>query len=175
MSENLNLLRQNYCRPGSFTGKRTDHLFPLEEECEEGKTLLATAPKPLLHLQEFDPRGLEQTYREEVTGAELPVFAVFDLEGRHQLTFEITIDSLPAADQSNGLSVYLPFQLTQPFIKKINDRKMKSEGVLARLSIVLGIFPVMSLLLSHSITMVREAVLFVSWRIFHILAGPPRA
>ena len=48
MSENLNLLRQNYCRPGSFTGKRTDHLFPLEEECEEGKTLLATAPKPLL-------------------------------------------------------------------------------------------------------------------------------
>ena len=38
---------------------------------------------------------------------------------------------------------------------------MKSEGVLARLSIVLGIFPVLSLLLSHSITMVREAVPFV--------------
>jgi hypothetical protein len=161
MSENLNLLRQNYCRPGSFTGKRTDHLFPLEEECEEGKTLLATAPKPLLHLQEFDPHGLEQTYREEATGAELPVFAVFDLEGRHQSTFEITIDGLPASEQSDRLPAYLPFQLTQAFIKKINDRRMKCEVVLARLSLVLGTFPVLSLLLSHSITMVREAVPFV--------------
>jgi hypothetical protein len=161
MSENLNLLHRNYCRPGSFTGKRTDHLFPLEEECEEGKTLLATAPRRLLHLQEFDPRGLEQTYREEATGAELPVFAVFDLEGSHQLVFDITIDSLPAADQASGLAAYLPFQSAQVFIKKINDRRMKSEGVLARLSIVLGMFPVLSLLLSHSITMVREAVPFV--------------
>jgi hypothetical protein len=161
MSENLNLLRRNYCRPGSFTGKRTDHLFPLEEDCEEGKTLLATAPKRLLHLQEFDPRGLEQTYREVATGAELPVFAVFDLEGSHQLAFEITIDSLPAADPAGGLPSYLPFQSTQAFIKKINDRRMKSEGVLARLSVVLGTFPVLSLLLAHSITMVREAVPFV--------------
>ena len=144
MSENLNLLRRNHCRPGSFTGKRTDHLFPLEEECEEGKTLLATAPKPLFDLQEFDPHGLEQTYREEVTGTELPVFAVFDLEGSHQLTFEITIDSLPAADQSNRLPAYLPFQLTQAFVKKINDRRMKSEGVLARLAVLLGTFPVLS-------------------------------
>ncbi len=161
MSENLNLLRRNHCRPGSFTGKRTDHLFPLEEDCEEGKTLLATAPKRLLHLQEFDPHGLEQTYRDEATGAELPVFAVFDLEGSHQLAFEVTIDSLPAADPAGGLPSYLPFQSTQAFIKKINDRRMKSEGVLARLSVVLGTFPVLSLLLAHSITMVREAVPFV--------------
>src|ERR1700722_11976851 len=160
MSENLNLLRRNHCRPGSFTGKRTDHLFPLEEECEEGKTLLATAQKPLLHLQEFDPHGLEQTYRDEATGAELPVFAVFDLEGSHQLAFEVTIDALPAADPDR-LPAYLPFQLTQAFIKKINDRRMKSEGVLARLSLVLGALPALSLLLSHSITMVREAVPFV--------------
>jgi hypothetical protein len=160
MSENLNLLRRNYCRPGSFTGKRTDHLFPLEEECEEGKTLLATAQKPLLHLQEFDPHGLEQTYRDKATGAELPVFAVFDLEGSHQLAFEVTIDTLPAADPDR-LPAFLPFQLTQAFIKKINDRRMKSEGVLARLSLVLGTLPVLSLLLSHSIIMVREAVPFV--------------
>jgi hypothetical protein len=161
MSENLNLLRQKYCRPGSFTGKRTDHLFPLEEGCEEGKALLATAPKTLLHLQEFDPHGLEQTYREEATGAELPVFAVFDLEGSHQLVFEITIDSLLTVDQPKSLPAYLPFQLTQAFIEKINARRMKSEQALARLSVVLGIFPVLSLLLSHSITMVREAVPFV--------------
>ena len=81
MSQNLNLLRQKYCRPATFTGKRTDHLFPLEEECEQGKALLAKAPKTLLHLQEFDPYGLQQTYRDEASGAELPVFAVFDLEG----------------------------------------------------------------------------------------------
>jgi hypothetical protein len=161
MSENLNLLRRNYCRPGSFAAKRTDHLFPLEEECEEGKALLATAPKTLLHLQEFDPRGLEQTYREEVTGAELPVFAVFDLEGSHQLAFEITIDSLLTADLPKTLPAYIPFELTQAFIKKINARRMKSEGALARLSVLLGIFPVLSLFLSHSITMVREAVPFV--------------
>jgi hypothetical protein len=61
MSENLILLRQKYCRPGSFTGKRTAHLFPLEEECEQGKALLATTPKTILHLQEFDPDGLQQT------------------------------------------------------------------------------------------------------------------
>jgi hypothetical protein len=161
MSENLNLLRQNYCRPGSFTGKRTDHLFPLEEECEEGKALLATAPKTLLHLQEFDPHGLEQTYREEATGAELPIFAVFDLEGSHQLAFEITIDSLLAVDQPKTLPAYLPFQLAQAFIQKINARRMKSEQALTRLSVLVGIFPVLSLLLSHSITMVREAVPFV--------------
>jgi hypothetical protein len=158
MSENLNLLRQNYCRPGSFTGKRTDHLFPLEEECEEGKTLLATAPKALLHLQEFDPRGLERTYREEATGAELPVFAVFDLEGSHQLSFEITMDALPSADQPKSLPAYIPFHLSDAFVKKINDARMKSEGALARFSVFLGILPVLSLLLSHSIIMVREAV-----------------
>ena len=92
MSENLNLLRQKYCRPGSFTGKRIDHLFPLEEKCEEGKALLATVSKTLLHLQEFDPYGLRQTYRDEASGAELPLFAVFDLEGSHQLAFEIATD-----------------------------------------------------------------------------------
>ncbi len=95
MSENLKLLREKYCRSGSFTGKRTDHLFPLEEECEEGKTLLATAPKTILHLQEFDPCGLQQTYQDEASGAELPVFAVFDLEGSPRLACEITADSFP--------------------------------------------------------------------------------
>jgi hypothetical protein len=89
MSQNLNLLRQNYCRLATFTGKRTRCLFPLERECEQGKTLLAKAPKTLLHLQEFDPYGLQQTYRDEATGAELPVFAVFDLEGNHQFAVEI--------------------------------------------------------------------------------------
>src|ERR1700675_2094735 len=130
MSENLNLLRQKYCRPGSFTGKRTDHLFPLEEECEEGKTLLATTPRTILHLQEFDPYGLQQTYRDEASGTELPVFAVFDLEGSHRLTVEITTDSRPPAIQPKSLPAYVPFRKAEPLVGKINDRRIKSERAL---------------------------------------------
>ena len=62
MSQNLHLLRQNYCRPATFTGERSRDLFQLEKECEQGKALLAKAPNTLLHLQEFDPWGLHQTY-----------------------------------------------------------------------------------------------------------------
>jgi hypothetical protein len=158
MSENLNLLRQKYCRPGSFTAKRTDHLFPLEEECEDGKTLLATTSKTILHLQEFDPYGLQQTYRDDASGAELPVFAVFDLEGSHRLAFEITTDSLPTPNQPKSLPAHVPFQKTEAFVRKLNGRRMKSERMLARLSIILGISPVLSFLLSHSTIMVAAAV-----------------
>src|SRR5262249_24172481 len=103
MSQNLNLLRQNYCRPATFTGKRSRDLFPLEQECEEGKALLAKTPNTRLHLQEFDPYGLHHTYRDKSTGAELPVFAVFDLEGSHQIACEIPTDSVSATAQTNSL------------------------------------------------------------------------
>ena|SRR3984893_14450412 len=97
MSQNLNLLRQQYCHPATLSGKKTHCLFPLEKDCEQGKALLAKAPETLLHLQELDPYGLQQTYRDEATGAELPVFAVFNLEGDHHLAYEITTDSVPTA------------------------------------------------------------------------------
>jgi len=161
MSENLNLLRQKYCRPGSFTGKRTDHLFPLEEECEEGKALLATAPKTILHLQEFDPCGLQQTYRDEASGAELPIFAVFDLEGSHRLVFEITTDSLPTTNEPKSLPAYVPFHKAEAFVRKINDRRMRFEGTLTRLSVILGIFPVLYLLLGQTTKIVEAAVPYV--------------
>ena len=161
MSENLNLLRQKYCRPGSFTGKRTDHLFPLEKECEEGKALLATAPKTILHLQEFDPCGLQQTYRDEASGAELPVFVVFDLEGSHRLAFEITTDSLPTTNEPKSLPAYVPFHRAEAFVRKINDRRMRFESALTRLSVILGIFPVLCLLLAQTGKMVEAAVPYV--------------
>ena len=161
MSENLILLRQKYCRPGSFTGKRTDHLFPLEEECEQGKALLATTPKTILHLQEFHPDGLQQTYRDEASGAELPVFAVFDLAGSHQLAFEITTDSPPTTNESKNLPAHIPFQKTEAFVRKINNRRMKFERALTRLSVVLGIFPILILLVSHTSAMVGAAVPYV--------------
>ena len=158
MSENLKLLREKYCRSGSFTGKRTDHLFPLEEECEEGKTLLATAPNTILHLQEFDPCGLQQTYQDEASGAELPVFAVFDLEGSPRLACEITADSFPTPNEPASLPGYVPFHKAGAFVTKINERRMRFERVLTRLSIILGIFPVLCLLLAPTIKMVEAAV-----------------
>jgi hypothetical protein len=158
MSENLNLLRQNYCRPGSFTSKRNDRLFPLEEKCEEGKTLLATTPKAILHFQEFDPNGLEQTYRDEASGAELPVFAVFDLEGSHRLTVEITTDSSPAIHQSKSLPAYVPFRKAEPFVWKINHRRIKAGRAVTWLSLVLGILPVLIFLESHTISIFQAAV-----------------
>ncbi len=68
MNQNLDLLRQNHCRPAIATGKTTNYLFPLEKECEQGKTLLAQLPKTLLQLQEFNPYGLHRTYRDEASG-----------------------------------------------------------------------------------------------------------
>ncbi len=160
MSQNLYMLRQKYCRPASFTGKRTDHLFPLEEECEQGKALLAKAPKTLLNLQEFDPYGLQQTYRDQASGAELPVFAVFALEGSHRLAFEITTDSLPTTNQPKSLPEHVPVHKTQAFVGKINDRRMNSERALNRLSVILGFFLVL-FLLSHTTAMVGAAVPYV--------------
>jgi hypothetical protein len=77
------------------------------------------------------------------------------------LTFEITTDSLLTIQQPAGLAAYLPYQRTEAFVRKINDRRIKSERALSGLSMLLGIFPVLILLLSHTIVMVREAVPYV--------------
>ncbi len=149
MSQNLNLLRQNYCRPATLNGRKTHYLFPLEKECEQGKALLAKAPKSLLHLQEFDPYGLHQIYRDEATGAQLPVFAVFDLDGNHQSSFEITTDSVSANAEPNTLPSYVPFQKTQAFVRKINEGRVKAERAIAPIAVILGILCAATFLFSH--------------------------
>ena len=161
MSQNLNLLRQNYCRPATFTGKRSRDLFPLEKECEDGKALLAKTPNTLLHLQEFDPYGLHQTYRDESTGAELPAFAAFDLEGSHQIACEITTDSVSATAQTNSLLAYIPFRETKAFVTKINDRRMKADRALTRLAVILGILPVLTYIFTHISVMAMAALPYV--------------
>jgi hypothetical protein len=161
MSQNLHLLRQNYCRPATFTSTRSSDLFQLEKECEEGKALLAKTPNTLLHLQEFNPYGLHQTYRDDSTGAELPVFAVFDLEGSHQIACEITTDSVPAIAQTNSLSGYIPFKETQAFVMKINNRRMKAERALTRLAVILGILPVLTYIFTHITVMATAALPYV--------------
>jgi hypothetical protein len=133
----------------------------LEKECNEGKALLAQAPVPLLHLQEFDPSGLEQTYRDEATGAELPVFAVFDLEGSHQVAYEIIMDSVPGTARPHSLPAYIPIQKTQDFVRKINEPRMKGERAAIRTSAILGLFPVLAYLFSHTVGLTGPSVLFV--------------
>ncbi len=144
MNPNLNLLRQNYCRPSTATGKAKHYLFPLEKESAQGRNLLANVPKTLLHLQEFSPYGLHQTYRDEATGMDLPVFAVFDLEGKHQLAFEITTDSIEPMAEPKSLPSYIPFQSAQATVREINKPRTKSERVATRISVFLGIIPALA-------------------------------
>ncbi|MBV8378659.1 MAG: hypothetical protein JO279_16810 [Verrucomicrobia bacterium] len=149
MSTHLNMLMQNYCKPVTLAGKYTHDLFPLERECGEGKTLLAKAPSVFLQVQEFDPCGLEHSYRDEVTGAELPVFAVFNLAGKQQSRFEITAEMLPTFSERAALQTKLPFAKTQLFVKKLNERRMKIERVLTIAVGVLGTFPVFGYVFSR--------------------------
>jgi hypothetical protein len=82
MNQNLDLLRQDFSRPAFTHGKADHDFFPLEKECEQGKNLLNRAPQKVFHVQEFNPEGLYQSYRDSATGLELPIYAVFDLEGK---------------------------------------------------------------------------------------------
>jgi hypothetical protein len=139
MSNNLSLLRQNYCRPAMVIGNTTHHLFPLERECDEGKALLAKTATPILHVQELDPSGLEQTYRDQITGVELPVFAVFNLEGKQQLTYEITTEFFPVPADPTTLPAKIPFQKCQAFVRKINEHRSRAERTVTMLAGVFGI------------------------------------
>jgi hypothetical protein len=173
MSQNLNLLRQKYCHPATLSGKKTHYLFPLEKECEQGKALLAKAPETPLRLQEFDPYGLQQTYRDHATGVELPVFAVFDLEGDHHLTWEITTDSLPTTSKPKSLPAYIPFQKTQASVVRMNERRMNLERAVTRVSLILGVFPALTYLFAHNATMNGAAIPYVlvgGWLVSALLA-----
>src|SRR5215469_10723331 len=117
MSTNLNLLRENYCRP-VFTMEKTDKgLFPLEKSTHEGSTMLARSPWKTLPYLKFDPSGLRQTYCDKATGAELPVFAVFNLEGSCELRAEIEMDRRPVFDASLNLANKLPFGKAHKFLE----------------------------------------------------------
>jgi hypothetical protein len=163
MNQNLSLLRQNYCRPAIAAGKGTNDLFPLEKECGQGKTLLAKIPTTFLDLQEFSPYGLHQTYRDEASGLELPIFAVFDLEGEHRLAFEITTDSIVTAAEPRTLPSYLPLQTIQTSIRDINLGRISYERLATRMSVILGIFPALAYFFFGNATMpgVAEAGILV--------------
>ena len=149
MSTNLNLLRENYCRPAIIKEKTDKNLFPLEKSTHEGKTVVAKSPWKTLRYLKFDPSGLSQTYRDQTTGAELPVFAVFNLEGDHHLAYEITTDSVPTAARPKSLPAYIRFQRTQASVIKMNERRMKAQRAVTQISVIVGIFPVLTYLFTH--------------------------
>ncbi len=165
MSDNLNLLRQAYCRPGTARGKTIHHLFPLERACDQGKTLLVKAPNKMLQLEEFDPAGLERTYRDEATGAELPVFAIFDLAGDNRVAFEISTRSTPRSGDPDSLFAHLPLEKAQTFVQKVNERRIKAEGVLGRISVMLGallgIIPAAVYVFSHPTGIASRLAAFI--------------
>src|SRR5260370_16907965 len=86
MSQNLKLLRQNYCRPATVESKRTPYLFALEKECEQAKALLAKSPKTQLHLQNFNPNLPPHTYHHQTTAPQPPHFPPSSLHTHTQVT-----------------------------------------------------------------------------------------
>jgi hypothetical protein len=148
MIQNLDLLRHNYCKATTFTGGTDHELFRLERECEQGKIFLAKALGPVLEVQEFDPTGLEMTYRDDATGAELPVFAVFNLEGPPRCSFEVGVEMLPAVSGPGALQSRIPLHKIQPFVRQLNRARVKAERGVAAIAGLLGILPGVAFLLS---------------------------
>jgi len=148
MSNNLDFLRRNYCGPATFTRETVHSLFPLERECEEGRIVMANAPSTVLEIQEFDPTGLGSTYRDKVTGAELPVFAVFNLEGTGRCSFEITAELPLAVPDPLNLQGMVSLNKTRPFVQKINERRMKADRISMILAGVFGVLPAFAFLSS---------------------------
>jgi hypothetical protein len=148
MRQNLDLLREKYCKPTTFIGETEQNLFRLERECEQGKIFLAKAPAPVLDVQEFDPAGLGMTYRDDSTGAQLPVFAVFNLEGPPRCSFEVSAELMPAVSQAETLQTKIPLNKVQPFVRKLNQARVKAERGVAAIAGLVGLLPGVAFLLS---------------------------
>ena len=148
MSQNLTLLRQNYCRSVAVDGP--SDLFPLERESDQGKAVLAKNPKKVQQLQRFNPHGLLQTYQDEQTKADLPVFAVFNLEDGNRLTGEVTMSSVSTNAEPGSLASFLPFERSLEFVKAINAGRMRAERIALLISAVAGIIGVLFFFLSHN-------------------------
>ena len=130
MSDKLTLLRENYCRPADLVEEADKDLFPLERNTEQGRTLIAKAPWKSLPYLEFDPSGLKQTYWDEKTHAELPVFAVFNLEGSNELHAYIGAKRKSSYGAVLRLANHLPFAKAQKFLE--SDQSAQSKGMARR-------------------------------------------
>ncbi len=94
-----------------------------------GKTMVAKSPWKTLRYLKFDPSGLRQTYCDQTTGAELPVFAVFNLEGSSELRADIGMDRRLVFDASLNLANYLPFGRAQKFLEGVNQKALRTLSI----------------------------------------------
>jgi hypothetical protein len=125
----------------------------LEKSTQEGKTMVAKSPWKTLRYLKFDPSGLRQTYRDQTTGAELPVFAVFNLEGSSELRADIEMDRRPVFDASLNLANYLPFGRAQKFLGGVNQKALRT------LSIARAWYPRVGLLAAFVVALIVAAYL----------------
>jgi hypothetical protein len=160
MSEKLTLLRQNYCRSVAVDGP--PDFFPLERESAQGKAVLEKKPIRVQQLQRFNPHGLLQTYQDEQTGAELPAFAVFNLEGSNRLTAEVTMTSVSSGAEPGDLTSFLPLERAQGFVKNINAARMQGERIALRISAIVGIIGLLAFFLSHNPGVTPAALPFLA-------------
>ena len=91
--------------------------------------MVAKSPWKTLRYLKFDPSGLRQTYCDQTTGAELPVFAVFNLEGSSELRADIEMDRRPVFDASLNLANYLPFGRAQKFLGCVNQKALRTLSI----------------------------------------------
>ena len=159
MSEKLSLLRQNYCRPVAVDGP--PDFFPLERESTQGKAVLEKNPNKVQQLQRFNPHGLLQTYRDDRTGAELPVFAVFNLEGSNRVTAEVTMTSVSTGAEPGELTSFLPLERAQAFVRKINTARMQGERIALWASATAGIVGLIAFFWSHNPGVTAAALPFL--------------
>jgi hypothetical protein len=148
MSQKLTLLRQNFCRPVAVDD--LPDFFPLERESEQGKAVLARKPAKVQQWQRFNPHGLLQTYRDEQTAADLPVFAVFNLGGSNRMTAEVTMTSVSTGTEPGDLASFLPFGRSQEFVKRINAARMRAERIALKISALVGVIGLLAFFLSHN-------------------------
>jgi hypothetical protein len=148
MSEKLTLLRQNYCRSVEVDG--SPDFFPLERQSAQGQAVLEKNPTRVQQWQRFNPHGLLQTYRDEETGVELPVFAVFNLEGSNRLKAEVTMTSVSTGAEPGELTSFLPLERAQAFVRNINTVRMRGERIALWASAGAGIAGLLAFFLSHN-------------------------
>jgi hypothetical protein len=127
MSDNLTLLREQHCRPAAGLRAPADKgLFPLERQTEAARRLRTHTAGQRLPYLELDPAGLKRTYRDAHTGALLPVFAVFNLEGPNQLHAYVGATRKSAYGAALSLANYLPFEQTQQYLRGLNGRNLQA-------------------------------------------------
>jgi hypothetical protein len=110
-------------------------LFPLESQTGEGKKLRSTLIESAY--PELDPASLAQTYTDSTTGRELPLFAVFDLDGPARQEYRVSSSSSPR--NFGGLESYLPWSRVQESVRALNARSVAAHQCMSRIALFSGV------------------------------------